>query len=238
MAYYFDSRVRFSECGIDGKLTLPGILNYYQDCCNFQVDSIHQGTWELVARNRVWVLNSWQVIVNRYPAEGEYIRITTLPYKLAMCFGHRNFLMETMDGEVLAMANTLWTNLNIQTGRPERLTEEDLRGYVLDEKLDMPSLGRKIQLPDNLEALEPFEIMKAHLDVNHHVNNCQYVRMALEYLPEGSVVTEMRSEYHRQAFLGDVFCPAISRQENKAIVVFNNPEGDLYASVECTFRQN
>lgn len=44
MSYYsFESRVRYSEIGEDGRLTLPGILNYFQDCCTFQSASIGQG---------------------------------------------------------------------------------------------------------------------------------------------------------------------------------------------------
>ena len=232
MGYYFDSRVRFSESGTDGHLTLPGILDYYQDCCTFQADSIDQGHKELVKRNRVWVLNSWNILVYRYPKTGEYIRTTTMPYKLAMCFGHRNFKMETSDGEVLSEANTLWTYLNIKTGRPERLREEDLAGYVLDEPLKMPERGRKIQIPQEIRKEEPFIIRKQNLDANQHVNNVQYVRMALDYVPDACHVREMRAEYHLQAFLEDVFYPEISVSGNCTVVVFRNSEGAVYGVVE------
>ena len=35
MSYSFESRVRFSEIGEKGCLTLPGVLDYFQDCCTF-----------------------------------------------------------------------------------------------------------------------------------------------------------------------------------------------------------
>ena len=43
MNYSFNSRVRYSETGEDGRLTLPGALNYFQDCCTFQAESIGLG---------------------------------------------------------------------------------------------------------------------------------------------------------------------------------------------------
>lgn len=43
MSYSFKGRVRYSEIGEDGCLTLPGIQNYYQDCCTFQSENIGQG---------------------------------------------------------------------------------------------------------------------------------------------------------------------------------------------------
>ena len=36
MSYSFESRVRFSEIGEKGCLTLPGVLDYFQDCCTFE----------------------------------------------------------------------------------------------------------------------------------------------------------------------------------------------------------
>ena len=43
MDYSFNSRVRYSETGEDGRLTLPGVLNYFQDCCTFHAESIGLG---------------------------------------------------------------------------------------------------------------------------------------------------------------------------------------------------
>ena len=67
MSYSFKGRVRYSEIGEDGCLTLPGIQNYYQDCCTFQSENIGQGMEALEERQRAWVLSSWQIVVNRYP---------------------------------------------------------------------------------------------------------------------------------------------------------------------------
>ena len=56
MNYSFNSRVRYSETGENGKLTLPGVLNYFQDCCTFHAESVGLGGDVLKARDRAWVL--------------------------------------------------------------------------------------------------------------------------------------------------------------------------------------
>ena len=78
MSYSFKGRVRYSEIGEDGCLTLPGIQNYYQDCCTFQSENIGQGMEALEERQRAWVLSSWQIVVNRYPGLGETIVASTI----------------------------------------------------------------------------------------------------------------------------------------------------------------
>ena len=43
MYYKLEGRVRYSEIGEKGYLSLPGILNYFQDCCTFHSESVGQG---------------------------------------------------------------------------------------------------------------------------------------------------------------------------------------------------
>ena len=152
MSYSFKGRVRYSEIGEDGCLTLPGIQNYYQDCCTFQSENIGQGMKALEERQRAWVLSSWQIVVNRYPGLGESIVASTAPYGFKGFLGMRNFTLKTEDGELLSYANSIWTNIDTKTGLPARLTDEDTRGYELDEKLEMDYAPRKIALPEGMEA--------------------------------------------------------------------------------------
>lgn len=232
MNYSFNSRVRYSETGEDGRLTLPGVLNYFQDCSTFHAESIGLGGNVLKNRDRAWVLSSWQVVVEEYPVLGTEIRIRTAPYAFKGFMGMRNFVMETTDGKKLAWANTYWTYLTISTGIPTRLTSVDTDSYVLSEKLEMDYAPRKIKLPEDMISQEAFVVQKHHLDTNHHVNNCQYVQMAMDYLPENFKIHQMRAEYKQQARLNDVICPARAVDENKTTVLLNDQKGEPYAVVE------
>ena len=234
MKYTFNSRIRYSETGENACLTLPGILNYFQDCSTFHSEAIGQGMKKVKDRNRVWVLSSWQVVISRYPRLGENVKIITFPYEFKGFLGMRNFVMETEDGERLAWANTYWSNINMTTGLPEKLTEEDVQGYDLEEKLDMEYAPRKIAIPKECIDGQSFSVQKHHLDTNHHVNNCQYIQMAEDYLPEGFYVGQMRAEYKQQAKLHDVIFPAVHREEGKVLVLLNDESGKPYAVVEFT----
>ena len=53
----------------------------------------------------------------------------------------------------------------------------------------------------------PVKVRKYHIDTNHHVNNCQYVQMAVELLEENGVETDFQSlrvEYKKSAVYGDI----------------------------------
>ena len=113
----------------------------------------------------------------------------------------RNFCMETEDGERIDYANTYWTYINAENGLPVKLTERDTAGYEMEEKLDMDYAPRKIILPGEYEQQEAFAVQKHHLDTNHHVNNCQYVQMAMDYLPD--TMSAMTPNFAQQAKVAD-----------------------------------
>ncbi len=230
--YSFHSRVRYSEIGEDKKLTLHGILNYFQDCSTFQSEELGVGLARMEQIQKVWVLNAWQIVVERYPDLCEEIVISTWPTDFSGFRGSRNFQMKTTDGEVLAYANTLWTFLDTVSLRPARVPEEISGAYELEEKLDMEYAPRKIPVPGDLTVYPSFVVQQSHLDTNHHVNNGQYVSMAKDYLPEGFVIAQMRAEYKMSAVLGDVISPQVKTESDVCTVALCNENGKIYATVE------
>ena len=62
--YEFDSRVRYSEVDHHGTMTVPALINYFQDCSTFQSEDLGIGTTVLKEEKRAWLLSYWQVILN------------------------------------------------------------------------------------------------------------------------------------------------------------------------------
>lgn len=232
MSYSFESRVRYSEVGPDGKLTVPGIINYFQDCCIFHSESIGKNVDVNSKDGRVWVLMFWQIVVSRYPGLGESIKVKTWPYDFKGFMGSRNFVLETVQGESLAWANSLWSLVDMATGMPAKLVPEDIEGYELEERFPMEYAGRKIRLNGPVQREKGIRVMHSQVDTNQHMNNGQYVRMAQEYLPEEFSVGEIRVEYKQQARLGDRIYPGICREDNRFYVSLDDERGKAYCISE------
>ena len=69
--YKLEGQVRFSECDRTKNITLPAIINYFQDCSSAQSEAIGYGIDYLREKQKTWVLSSWQIVVERYPKLGE-----------------------------------------------------------------------------------------------------------------------------------------------------------------------
>ncbi len=230
--YSFDSRIRYSECDKDCKLNPEALMNYFQDASTFQSEDLGVGFSYLIPRNLVWVLVSWQIVVYRYPALGEEVETGTLPYDFKGFIGYRNFFMKTKSGEMLAQANSVWSLLNFDSMKPAMPPADMLEKYPVEPRLDMDYAGRKITMEDGGVLDTPIVVQRQHLDSNNHVNNSQYVNMAMNYLPEGFEIGQLRVEYKKQAHLNDVLIPYVLTADDVVKVSLRGEDTSVYVNVE------
>ena len=231
MSYEFESRIRYSEVGRDRKLTLESMVDYFQDCTTFHSEACGYGIDFLERQGHAWMLLSWQIDISEYPALGDRIRIWTSPYEFQGFYGYRNFALIDEAGRYLAKANSVWVFMNVRTGRPDRILPEHMERYGQSPKLEMDYLPRKIRIPSGGEKKEPFQIHRYQIDTNNHVNNGQYIRMAEEYLPEGAVVSRLRVEYKKQAYLNDTVMPVVLNLDHETMVSLCDTDGSPYAAI-------
>ena len=83
------------------------------------------------------------------------------------------------------------------------------------------------------------QIRTHHLDTNHHVNNGQFVRIAIDALSENVQVRQLRAEYKKQVMLGDVLIPYTKRMEDgKYVIVLKDEEENICCTVELQEERN
>lgn len=234
--YTVVKRVEFSEISPDYGIKLTKMLDYFQDVTIGQSESLNAGTGvkELRDRGMCWVLNAWQVVINRYPKLGEEVTVGTAPYQFKGSMGSRNFLMKSKDGEILACANSIWSFVDIEKEMLVRVPQDIIDAYELGEKIEMEYAPRKITLPEDMEHISTLTCEYHNIDVNNHVNNAQYVAMAEDLIPEGRRAKQIRAEYRVSAKYGDVIHAYRHVDEEKGIITvsLSNEECKPYVIVE------
>lgn len=230
--YTFHSRVRYTELNhYKGIMDPSSIINYFQDCSTFQSEDMNRGLAYLSAKNRVWLLNSWQLMLMQPIRLGEDITIGTWPYDFKGIYGYRNFIMKNSKDEVLAVANSIWVYIDTTTQKPTRIPA-DLNGYTIEPPYPMEYADRKIEINGDGVATTPIIVVKSNIDSYNHVNNGQYIRMAEQYLPDDFMISSLRVEYRMQAVLGDQIIPKIIREDNRYLVLLNSSDTKTYSVVE------
>jgi len=227
-----DSRVRYSEVGRDRKLTMPALIDYLQDCATFQTEYLGVGIDYMAASQKAWFLTSWNIVVFEYPRLGDKIQIRTWAADFGRLQSKRDFrVLGTGDTSIIE-AHSEWVYMDLAAGRPIPVPEDEKKLYGREQPAGIPESPRHIKLPAKMESREPIRILKIHIDTNDHVNNCQYVRLALGLLPDSFPIRTLRAEYRRSAVLGDTLYPRVAFSGKSYCVALEDEDGGRYAIIE------
>ena len=232
MGYEFTSRIRYSECGQSQTLTFDHLVDYFQDCSVFHEMSVGLGTLYWKKKQQMWVLTSWKILIFDRPKCGDLVTVRTDAIECKGFRGLRNFTMRSEDGRLLAAAYTRWALMSLIDGRPARLTPEESEAYGRTEPLPMEMDSRKITVPEDAVQGEAIEVMPFFLDTNHHMNNAQYIKVLQDLVPQGFQICTLKMSYHKQAVLGDLMYPRISRANDTIQGALETADGEPYVLFE------
>ena len=220
--YSLNYKVTTSTCDSDGKLKLYSALQMMQDCSEMWIDS-EQGVKDYFEKeNMAQLLASRQVEVIRRPSFKEELTVTTSVYGMKSMFGFRNTFIYDAEGLPCYRTWSMGAFVDKSTGKLKKVDDQTISTMLLEPKLDMNYKDRRIILPkEGGTVLAPVAVQRADIDYNKHVNNANYIRMAMELLPEGFEVKGLRVEYRVPARLNDQLVPTVYQQDELFIVALN-----------------
>lgn len=226
------TQVRFSEVDHRKVMTIPAIINMFQDCVTFQGDAVGLTHDVLKAEMSAWVLTHWHIVIDRAPRLHEQVALGTFASRFRGMLANRNFYLRDEAGELLVRANSSWGFIDLATGTLTRAEARFTEPYGTHEALAMPPESRSVRVPPTLAACDPIRVIRHHIDINEHVNNSQYVLMALDLIPHEEHPRSIRVDYRRPAVLGDTIYPKMACEVQRYVVALCDAEDAPYATVE------
>lgn len=239
--YEYKVRIGFSECDTNKTFTVTSLIDAFQDCSTFQSEDLNVGFDVLTAHNLVWVINYWELDISRLPKLCDYVTVGTFPYDFKGCFGFRNFYLKDANEEFIVKANSMWTLVDTQTLKPTRAPEFISNAYEMEPKLDMEYNSRKVLIPEGDDVImlekDPIHIQVHHLDSNHHVNNGQYVKLAMSAAGDDDNISSLRIDYRKQAVIGDTIYPVVYRKGDNTVVALYDENKSPYSVSSFCFNK-
>lgn len=234
--FSFQQKVRYSETDENLQLSITALINYFQDAATFDSNETCCNMKYLREHKLAWLLNSWQVEIERLPFFGENIMIKSFPYEFKGFMGLRNCLIEDEKGKQLVRANSIWTLTDMERLRIVKPSNEMVNAFSIGEKLDMNYKGRKIVFEGEGNSGDEIVIGQYQIDSNGHMNNAQYINVAMNYVPKNAKITEFRVEYKNAAYLGEVILPVVFEGDQMVGVQLRNAKNEcIFANLEFTY---
>ena len=217
--YSLNYKVTTSTCDSEGRLKLYSALQMMQDCSEMWIDSEPGVRQYFTEQNMAQLLASRQVEVIRVPEYKEELTVTTSVYGMKPMFGFRNTFIYDAEGKPCYKTWSMGAFVDKSNGKLKRVDDETIASMSLEPQLEMNYKDRRIILPkEEGKVLDPIKVLRADIDYNKHLNNANYIRMAMELLPEDFDVKGLRVEYRVAAKLGDILIPTLYQIDGSIIV--------------------
>ena len=231
--YSLNFIVTTSTCDSTGHLKLYSALQMMQDCSEMWIDSEPGVKQYFAAQNMTQLLATRQVEVVRVPSYKEALTVTTSVYDMKPMFGFRNTFIYDADGKPCYRTWSMGAFVDRSTGKLKRVDAPTIASMNLEPQKEMQCYrDRRIILPkEGGDVLAPIRVLRADIDYNQHLNNANYIRMAMELLPADFVVSDLRVEYRVPAKLGALLVPTIYEIADGYVIAFSI-DGNVSAIVE------
>ena len=212
-----------SKVDEQGNLKLFSATQMMQDCSQLWLDSEPFAARFFRENNRAQLLVSRQIDIIRVPRYGEKLSITTSIFEFKELYGFRNTVIRDEAGHPCYVTWSMGAFISLETNKLAKLPQELTDSITIDEKYPMEYVDRKIRIPaGESTTFEEIHPRKDDIDFNHHINNAQYMRMAMEYLPEDFLPVRIRIEYKNPVRMGDVITPALQSIDGGYLFTLKN----------------
>lgn len=201
------------------RLKLFAAFQMMHDCDDLWIDSEPISKHIFETEHRAQLLASRQVDIIRVPQLRETLTISTGIYECKPLFGFRNDIIRDEQGEPCYVSYSMGAFIDLQTAKLSPLPQEMIDSLTIDEKFPMEYCDRRMRLP-KIEPKECKAVVVTHddIDYNHHMNNCCYIRIAVELLPQYFEPKRVRIEYKVAARQGEILTPLIYNEEDRYFI--------------------
>ena len=224
--YELEYNVGCSCMGLDGRVKIPAILNFIQDCNFRHLESIPKLMGYFHETNSGMYV-SFREMLN------EDIVMRTWGCGMRSMYGNRNTVIYDKDDNILVLSSEVGVFVDLSTGRPFRAPEDVADSIPIEEPLTTAYLQRKVTLPKvNPVFRDEVLVRKYHCDHYGHMNNAKYEEIAEEYLPDSFDIARVRMEYKKPAKRGDIIYVETFEDDEIFMVNLADKGGNSYAVIE------
>lgn len=176
MVYQSKTRAMYYDCDVQNRLKLSAAMRYMQQASSEQMELMEIAPSKLYRENMVFVLSKSCIKVHRMPEASEEILIGTAPTATHGARFVREFSIDSLEGERLLSAFTLWLLIDPSNRRVLRPAHFPY-ALPLEASFVSDAIGDIVmpkQLTEGKLQTNVIEIGYSHLDHNRHVNNSYY----------------------------------------------------------------
>lgn len=178
-----DYAIHSYHTDVKQQVNLPSLFLFLQESA-WHHAAVNDFGWEALNRiNCIWALARIKVLLYKYPAWTETVRLETWSKPPEPLMAYRDFEVRDGKGDLVLSATSAWLVIDATTRRPQRVSVLGNCFPILEGREAIRgSLQRIAQAPADQQG-PVHSVPFSAIDINGHVNNTNYVKWVLDAFP-------------------------------------------------------
>lgn len=237
MKFKRDYLIGVEDVGKNNKITNLAYLKYLEEIACSHSATCGFGVNDIETKKKAWLLMDWKLKVIERPIYEKRLNIKTWARTISnnSFFSYRDFEV-FCDDELVAIATSKWVLYDFELNRITKLTNEIYGQYnpenvhvFENEDID------RIKEPINTNFEFNYMVRRSDIDINRHMHNLNYLKLAYEVLPEniyfGEELNNVRIMYKHQILFGENIRCYYSKEKEKNIIVMKSADNKVLHSI-------
>lgn len=235
MIYRNTLSTRINDFDVNGNLNLSAILVLMENIGDEHSTAVTTNTVAMSVNGIAWILSEWRVEIIKHPTHSDKPTFETWVSGSAPTYRtDRNFTIKDENGNIMVKGVSQLALFNLRENTLVCIDEELMSKYQPEEKGVFEKRLPKLRPPKEYTNEIPFPIRKTDMDYNGHVHNTDYLKFALEALPDGKTVSSFRIAYYKPVKFGNDLTLK-STETADGIIIGMYSDNELYSLAELKY---
>lgn len=229
-------KIQTSMCDNLSQLSIPSLFTVFMDLACEHAPMLDLGSDKLAEKGLFWVASKTKVKINRMPEMLTEASASTWPEAPGKIRTNRYYTLSDSNG-ILAEGKTEWAIINLETGRPVKLSEvypENI-DHLEDKVCDLPFARVKDDFSE-CESIGSYTVRSTDIDIGQHMNNVAYIRALFGAFSckelETLKITDIDISFKSQCYEGETLTLLKRKAENGLEIGFIKQDGTTAATVK------
>jgi len=226
---------------VDDKRTLrpSHLIDYFQSISVMHSDYMGYDLEFFETKQIGWVLLYWHVQINRWPAEGEELTISTWSTDHKRVQANRDFAIEDKQGSEICYGASRWVLIDTALRRPAKPQKGFFDPYIFKNCREFkPETFKMNPVPEREpNSISTYFVTRHDTDTNGHTNNAVYIDWSTDNVPneiyENKSLKDIKVAYKKECLRGTTVKIQTWIKGNEVISLFtdNDDEKIIFGQV-------
>jgi len=168
--------IRYGSIDRSDRLTLGSIFSFFQEAAISHAAVLGVGRDAMAATGQGWILSRLSLFVERRPAYGETIQVSTWPRRWEKLLALRDYEIRDAGNAAVVRGRAGWLVLDIEKRRPLR-AQAAMENLPSNDGIDaFPAGPAGLSARENLAKKMERAALYSDIDYYGHANNARYIQ--------------------------------------------------------------